>query len=159
MIGGALAGGFVGALVLATVLRLGTQLRLTRMDLPFLVGTIFSGRRDAAEAIGFGVHAGLGLAFSLVYWAIFEATGTAGWWQGALLGLLHGVIAATVLANVLLPAVHPRMGTDSSAAGDTPLVEPPGFLMLNYGMQTPTVTVLGHAAYGAIVGGFTALAA
>jgi hypothetical protein len=159
VIGASLAGGFVGALVLATVLQLGTELRLTRIDLPFLVGTMFSAQRDDAKAIGFGVHAGLGIAFSLVYWAVFHTTDTAGWWQGALLGVLHGVIAATVLANVLLPAVHPRMGSDSSAVGDTPLVEPPGFLMLNYGMQTPAVTVLAHAAYGAIVGGFAALAA
>ena len=158
MIGGAIAGGFVGTLVLTTLLRLATELRQTRVDLPFLVGTVFSGRRDAAAAIGYAIHVALGIAFAIVYWAIFRATGDPGWWQGALLGALHGVIAATVLANILLPAVHPRMGSDVSAAGSSPLLEPPGFLMLNYGPRTPIVTVLGHVAYGAIVGGFAAIA-
>ena len=55
---------------------------------------------------------------------------------------------------VLLPVVHPRMGTGFDAAGSSPMLEPPGFLLLNYGRQTPLVTVLAHVVYGAIVGGF-----
>jgi hypothetical protein len=50
------------------------------------------------------------------------------------------------------------MGTGFDAAGSTPLLEPPGFLLLNYGRQTLLATVLAHAAYGAIVGGFVSLA-
>jgi hypothetical protein len=58
--------------------------------------------------------------------------------------------------TVLLPAIHPRMGTPWSDAEDTPLLESPGFLLKNYGSRTVIFTVLGHIAYGAIVGGFTA---
>jgi hypothetical protein len=57
-----------------------------------------------------------------------------------------------------LPIVHPRMGTPLTAAGSSPLLEPPGFLMMNYGRRTPIVSLTAHIAYGAIVGGFTALA-
>ena len=39
---GALAGGFIGTLVLTTGLRAATELRLTRIDLPFLLGTVFT---------------------------------------------------------------------------------------------------------------------
>ena len=60
--------------------------------------------------------------------------------------------------NVLLPAVHPRMGTPWSDAEETPLLEPPGFLLVNYGRRTALGTLLGHVAYGAIVGGFAAAA-
>jgi hypothetical protein len=60
--------------------------------------------------------------------------------------------------NVLLPAVHPRMGSELSAADSSPLLEPPGFLMLNYGRRTPIATLLAHLAYGAIVGGFASVA-
>jgi hypothetical protein len=56
--------------------------------------------------------------------------------------------------NVLLPAIHPRMGTPFSAADTAPLLESPGFMLLNYGRGTPLVTVLAHLAYGAIVGAF-----
>jgi hypothetical protein len=58
---------------------------------------------------------------------------------------------------VLLPVIHPRMGTPSSAAADRPLLEPPGFMMLNYGRRTPLASILAHVAYGTIVGGFTSL--
>jgi hypothetical protein len=84
--------------------------------------------------------------------------GRSGFALGALFGLLHGLFAGTALVNVLLPLVHPRMGTPLSAADSQPLLEPPGFLMLNYGASTPLVSTLAHVAYGAIVGGFIALA-
>jgi hypothetical protein len=50
------------------------------------------------------------------------------------------------------------MASPATAANSTALLEPPGFLMLNYGPQTPIVNVLAHIAYGAIVGGFIQLA-
>ncbi len=54
--------------------------------------------------------------------------------------------------NVLLPAVHPRMATPDTAADEITLVEPPGFLMLNYGRSTFLVTLAAHVAYGALIG-------
>ena len=53
----------------------------------------------------------------------------------------------------------PRMGTPWSGAADRPLLEPPGFMMLNYGRRTPVATIVAHVAYGTIVGGFISLAA
>jgi hypothetical protein len=50
------------------------------------------------------------------------------------------------------------MGSPLTGAASSPLLEAPGFLMLNYGRQTPLVTILGHIAYGTIVGGFIQLA-
>ena len=157
-ISGALAGGFVGTLVLTTALRTANELRLTRVDLPFLLGTAVTGDRARAKALGYVLHLTTGEVFALVYYAIFAAIGTSGWVLGALFGLLHGVVAATALVNVLLPVVHPRMGSTLSAADSRPLLEPPGFLMLNYGRSTPIATLLAHIAYGAIVGGFASLA-
>ena len=51
------------------------------------------------------------------------------------------------------------MGSTLSAADSAPLLEPPGFLMRNYGRGTPIATLLAHIAYGAIVGGFASIAA
>jgi len=75
-----------------------------------------------------------------------------------LLGVVHGVFAGTALVNVLLPLLHPRMGSSFTASDTSPLVEAPGFLMLNYGASTFIVTMVAHIAYGSIVGGFVALA-
>lgn len=155
---GALVGGVVGTLVLTSSLRAASELGLTRMDLPFLLGTAVTGNRVRAKAVGYGMHFGFGLLFALAYWVVFRVLDESGWLVGAALGLLHGVFAATALVNVLLPLVHPRMATPLTAAGQSPLLEPPGFLMLNYGRSTPAVTIAGHVAYGAIVGGFVSLA-
>jgi hypothetical protein len=154
---GALAGGFVGTLVLTTGLRAANELGLTRIDLPFLLGTALTRDRARAKALGYLLHLAAGEAFALVYYAIFVALDTSGWLLGALLGLLHGIVSATALVNVLLPVVHPRMGSALSAADSSPLLEPPGFLLRNYGRGTPIATLLAHVAYGAIVGGFASI--
>ena len=155
---GAVAGGFAGTLVLTTVLRAASETGYTRMDLPFLLGTAFTSDRSRAKALGYALHFLAGLVFSLIYYAIFRAIGQSGWWLGAVFGLAHGLFAGTALVNILLPLVHPRIGTGLTAAPDVALLEPPGFLMRNYGARTPIVTLAAHIAYGAIVGGFTSLA-
>ena len=155
---GALAGGFIGTLVLTTTLRGANELGLTRVDLPFLLGTAVTADRARAKAIGYLLHLVAGELFALVYLAILAAIDTDGWAIGALFGLLHGIVSATALVNILLPVVHPRMGSTLSAANSSPMLEPPGFLMRNYGRGTLVATLLAHVAYGAIVGGVIALA-
>jgi uncharacterized membrane protein YagU involved in acid resistance len=152
-----LAGGFVGTLVLTTGLRAASELRLTRIDLPFLLGTAFFVDRTRAKAVGYLLHFVAGLVFALIYYAVFAAIGEASWWLGVLFGLVHALFVSTALVSVLLPVVHPRMGTSGSAADSTPWLEPPGFLLLNYGVSTPLAIVLTHLVYGAIIGEFVAM--
>jgi hypothetical protein len=153
---GALAGGVVGTIVLTSTLRLAQELGWTRMDIPLLLGTIFTDRRGPASVLGYAIHFSNGLVFALAYYAIFRAVSHAGWLFGAALGVVHAGLAGGVLVTVLLPAVHPRMGTPWSDAEETPLLEAPGFLLMNYGERTVIWTLLTHVAYGAIVGGFAA---
>ena len=153
---GALAGGFVGTLVLTTGLRLAQIAGLTRMDIPLLLGTAFTESRSRASAIGYALHFLNGQIFALGYWVIFVAVDQAGWLFGGVLGVVHAAFAGGALVNILLPAAHPRMGTRWTDASQTPLLEPPGFMLWNYGRHTALVTMLGHIAYGSIVGGFSA---
>ena len=148
--------GLIGTVVLTSGLRISQQLGLTRMDLPLLLGTIFTPDRSKANLIGYAVHFVNGLLFALAYYAIFRAVGVAGWIFGAVLGLVHASFAGGALINVLLPVVHPRMGTPWSDAEETPILEPPGFLLVNYGRRTAVYTTITHVLYGAIVGGFAA---
>jgi hypothetical protein len=154
---GAVAGGFVGTILLTSGLRAGSELHLTRMDIPLLLGTAFFADRTRAKAAGYALHFCFGLLFALAYLAVFRALGEASWWLGALFGAVHALFAGTALVNVLLPLVHPRMGTSVTAADASPLLEPPGFLLMNYGASTPLVTLVVHVVYGAIVGEFVAL--
>jgi hypothetical protein len=153
---GALAGGLVGTVVLTTGLRLAQELGLTRMDIPLLLGTMFSEDRTRANIVGYAFHFVNGLLFSLLYAAVFFSVDQAGWLFGAALGVVHAAFAGGALVNILLPAVHPRMGTRWSDAKDTPILEPPGFMLRNYGRHSALAAVVAHVAYGAIVGGFSA---
>ena len=155
---GALVGGLAGTLVLTTMLATASHLRLTRMDIPFLLGTAWTDDRSRARVVGYALHFAAGLVFSLIYYAAFLALGRAGWTLGMLFGVVHALFAGTTLVNVLLPAVHPRMGTSITAANSSPLLEPPGFMLVNYGRATPLVTIVAHLAYGAVVGMFTGTA-
>ena len=159
MIWGALAGGVVGTIVLTTLLRAASELGLTRMDIPFLLGTALTTDRVRAKALGYALHFVFGVLFALAYYGVFLVIGHSGFLLGAGFGLVHALFAGSALVNIMLPAVHPRMGSGFDAAGSAPLLEPPGFLLLNYGRQTLAATVVAHVAYGAIVGGFIGLAA
>jgi len=153
---GALAGGLVGSIVISVGLELCQALGLTRIDFPLIIGSVFVEDRDRARAVGFAVQIANGVLFSLVYAAIFAAVGQAGWLFGLLLGAIHAGFVGGPLMNIVLPAVHPRMGKPWTDASETPLLEPPGFLLANYGGATLVVSTAVHLVYGAIVGAFAA---
>jgi hypothetical protein len=155
---GTAVGGLVGTFVLTTILRTASELRLTRVDLPFLLGTAVTADRGRAKAIGYVLHFVAGLLFSLAYAVGFAALDRSGWLLGAGFGLIHGLFAGSALVNILLPVVHPRMGTLSSSIASGALLEPPGFMMMNYGRSTPIVSLAAHVVYGAIVGWFASAA-
>ena len=89
---GALVGGVVGTIVLTSGLRVAQELGVTRMDIPLLLGTIFTDRRDRASVIGYVIHFFNGLLFALAYYGVFRAVGHAGWLFGAALGLVHAAL-------------------------------------------------------------------
>lgn len=159
MIWGALVGGLLGTIVLTTLMRAAGELGWTRMDLPFLLGTAVSDDRVRAKVVGYALHFVFGLVFAVGYWAVFATLDQSGALIGAILGLVHALFAGTALVNILLPAVHPRMGTGFDAAGSAPLLEPPGFMLVNYGRRTAIALIAAHIAYGAIVGELAARAA
>jgi hypothetical protein len=152
MIASALAAGFVGTLVMTTIMRAASELGLTRMDLALLLGTAVTENRRKARAIGYVFHFTVGIGFAAAYGEFFVIIGHGAWWIGALLGALHAIFNGTVLVNVLLPVVHPRIATPDTAANEIALIEPPGFLMLNYGRSTFLVMLVAQIAYGAVVG-------
>jgi hypothetical protein len=65
--------------------------------------------------------------------------------------VLHGAVALLVIVP-LLPGVHPRMASERAGLSSGAALEPPGLLGLNYGRQTPVVTMLAHVAYGVALG-------
>ena len=145
--------GFVGAIVLTGVLAGSQALGLTRMNIPFMLGTMATPDRDRAKVVGFGMHLVNGWLFAALYAAAFRSWRRASWWLGALIGLVHALFVL-VVAMPLLPGLHPRMASEQRGPTPTRQLEPPGFLALNYGRRTPTSVVAAHLLYGAILGAF-----
>lgn len=145
--------GFVGTVVLTAILAGSQGLGMTRMNIPYLLGTIFTPDRDRAKLVGIVIHFINGWIFALLYIAAFHAWGMATWWLGALMGFIHAAFVLTV-AMPLLPALHPRMANEQYGPTVVRQLEPPGFLAMHYGVRTPISVVLAHVAFGAILGAF-----
>ncbi len=146
-----LLSGFIATLALSTLLSTSQGLGLTRMNLPYLIGTVVSPKREKARVYGFAFHLVIGLIFSILYVLIFETTHLANWWFGALIGIAHALMVLTVGMS-LMPGLHPRMASEQHGPNANRLLEPPGFMALNYGIQTPVSVFLAHAVFGAILG-------
>ena len=65
--------GFVATLALTTVMAGSQGLRLTRINLPYMLGAMFTPNRERAKLVGFVVHLLNGWIFSLVYVAVFHS--------------------------------------------------------------------------------------
>lgn len=145
--------GFVATLVLTSLMAGSQALGLTRMNIPFMLGTMTTPNRDRAKLIGFALHLVNGWLFAGLYAAAFQSWRRASWWRGAVIGLVHATFVL-VAAMPLLPALHPRMASEQRGPTPTRHLEPPGFLALNYGRRTPLSVILAHIVYGAILGAF-----
>lgn len=145
--------GFVATMVLTTIMDGTQRLGITRINIPFILGTILTPDRDRAKLYGIGIHVLNGLAFAFIYAAAFHSWGGATWWRGAIVGFVH---ASFVLVVVLpaLPGLHHRMASEQHGPIAERQLEPPGFLGLHYGYRTPLSVVVAHVVYGVILGSF-----
>lgn len=146
-----LLAGFAGTLLLTTLEAGAQQLHLTRMSVPYLLGTAFTANRERAKWIGFLTHLVNGQLFALLYVALFHATGRRGLLPGTVIGVVHAAVVLLVVLP-LLPSIHPRMASVHQGPTELKQIEPPGPLALHYGVTTPLAVVLSHAVFGAVVG-------
>ena len=128
-------------------------LRLTRMSLPYMLGTMFTEGRSKAKIAGFGLHFMNGLLVTLVYVVTFHYWGEPTWWRGAIIGFAQAMFVLLVIMP-LLPEIHPRMASERYGPAAMRQLEPPGSMALNYGPKTPIAIILSHMIFGCIIGNF-----
>ena len=145
--------GFAATIILTVLAAASRPLGLTRMDLPFMLGTMFTPDRNKAPWIGFVSHLIMGWIFAFIYGAAFESSGLSNWWFGMAIGFVHAAFVLTVGLEIIT-FIHPRMASPYQGPTPTKQLEPPGFLALNYGKGTPLVTILAHLVYGTVLGMF-----
>jgi hypothetical protein len=143
--------GLAATVAMTTILQGAQGLGLSRLSLPFLAGTFFTGDRRWAVVIGFVFYVIGGWVFAFLYFVLFTSLGLYTWWLGAGVGILHGLFLL-VCGLPLLPYIHPRMASEYDGASTVRQLEPPGFIGLNYGHRTPLTTLAGQAVYGAVLG-------
>jgi uncharacterized membrane protein YagU involved in acid resistance len=146
----ALAGGLIGAAILDTLLQSSQRLRISRINIPYLLGTIVSVNRDRAKLIGMLLHFVVSVLIAFLYALGFHALGRSDWWLGAIFGLIH---AAFLLAVVLpvFPSFHPHMASEHQPPTHLRQLEPPGFMGLHYGLNTPFSILLSHIIFGIVI--------
>ncbi len=145
--------GLAGTTVLTTLLAVSQGIGLTRMSIPYLLGTMLTPDRDRGRLVGIAIHLINGWIFSLIYVVAFHAWGGPTWWKGAAIGLVHGSFVLAV-ALPILPAMHPRMASEVQGPTVVRQLEPPGFLGLHYGTGTPVTTLVAHVVFGLVLGTF-----
>ncbi len=145
--------GVVATLVMGTAQAMLQGMGVTRMNLPYMLGTFFTPDRDRARLYGFVAFVLTGWLFSLLYVAVFQSMGAAGWLRGTIIGLIHAAFVLTVGVS-LLPGLHPRMASEQQGPEPGHELEPPGFLALHYGIRTPLAIAISHAIFGMILGAF-----
>lgn len=143
--------GFAGTVVLTTLLAGSQGLGRTRMNLPYMSGTMFTPDRDRAKIYGIALHLVNGWIFSLIYVAAFHAADLFTWWFGATIGLVHGIFVL-VVGMPALPGMHPRMASETHGPTVVRQLEPPGFLARNYGGRTAISAPVAHVVFGLILG-------
>ncbi len=168
----AVIAGFAGGLVMSMVMKAMAKAGKTEMDLALIEGSMFTGDRTKAMAIGMVMHLVLlsGVVIGSVYAVLFAAFGVDGgdlWWVGALFGIAHGAMAGIMMAA--LPRMHPRMVSDdaplaravpTSARPGSPVLtgepelrlRPPGLFGKYYGETMPAMVIMVHMLYGVTVG-------
>jgi hypothetical protein len=151
--GSAVLVGFAATLVLTTVSSTGRSLGLTRMDIPYILGTFYTDNRNKAGWLGFFMHLVNGWVFALLYIALMEQFHLKHWWAGMLMGLFQAGFLLTLVVQ-LMPRIHPRMASEERGPEVTRQLEPPGAFALNYGRQTPIVVLVTHLIYGGMLGMF-----
>src|SRR5215213_8626621 len=133
--------GFAATLILTSIMTTAKYLGFTRMDLPFLLGTLFTSNRNKAPWLGFMIHLMIGWFFAFVYDSAFRSSGLQNWWFGLAIGFVHAAFVLTIGLQIV-NSFHPRMARPFQGPTPTRQLEPPGFLALNYGRGTPIVTFL-----------------
>lgn len=145
--------GFASTIVLTTILAASQGLGVTRMNIPYLLGTMVTPHRDRAKVLGIAMHVVNGWMFSAIYVAAFHVWGGPAWWKGLAIGLVHAGFVLGVLMPAL-PGMHPRMASETRGPTIVRGLEPPGFLALHYGSRTPVSVVVAHAVFGVLLGVF-----
>ena len=81
--------GLIATIAMTTILEASQGLGLSRMSLPFLLGSTLTTNRSKAMILGFALYVIGGWLFAFLYFLFFSSIGIYTWWMGAIVGVLN----------------------------------------------------------------------
>jgi len=144
----AVEAGVAGSLAMLIVIYMGRAIRMTRMDLLLILGTMFVPRstKPRIYLTGLLVHLMMGAAFGLAHagllvWLDPTTKGGANG-LGLLLGLGHGMIVGLIMP-LLLTMAHPLVRNKE--------MPQPGVALSGFGSLTYIGVVMAHGVFGLVL--------
>lgn len=143
--GWAILGGFLGTVAFSVLMFAGPMMGMPPMDLPTMLGTMFTTNMSPAFWIGLVMHFFIGSVILALVYSFFVANALPGpsWLRGVVYGVGVWVVAMAVVMP-MIGAIHPLV-----AAGMMPA---PGFFVSSMGPMAAVGSLIGHLVYGAILG-------
>jgi hypothetical protein len=138
--------GFVATILSACVFWLFRSFEFTQFSPSSQLGCLFFRQPNVplTETVGFLLFLALGVSLlPALYAAAFGVLGSGGWATGIVAGTVHGLLVAAGLPLLERVSLCVREGR----------LPPPGRFGTGWGRATPVAVVVGHASYGAVVGG------
>lgn len=141
--GKAFVAGVVGGLVMSVIMLIAREMMGMEVRLELLLGTMFMEPGTAAWIVGLVMHLMISGLIALAYaWGFENVTHEAGAAKGALLSVVH-ILIAGVFMGAVLPVMHPLVPEQ---------MPEPGYFMANLGALGIMAFVMLHVIFGAIVG-------
>ncbi len=143
--GWAILGGFLGTLAFSVLMFASPMMGLPPMDLPTILGTMFTTNMSLAFAVGLVMHFFVGsVVLALVYAYFFRDAlrGPSGL-RGATYAFGVWVVAMAVVFP-MMDIVHPLVVSG--------MMKGPGFFASSMGPMVAVGVLIGHLVYGAVLG-------
>lgn len=104
----AIVAGSTGRMVMLLFIYASPVIRLPRIDIVSLLGSLAAQTKQDAVTLGGAIHFSMGVLFAVLYSALWSiGIGSATWWGGLLFGAIHGGVV--LLQLIIIKHRFPRI--------------------------------------------------
>jgi hypothetical protein len=94
----AIIAGSTGRMAMILLIYIGPILRLPKIDMVGMLGSLAAPNKEAAVTLGGAIHFSLGIVFAIIYAALWSVgIGSPTWYWGILFGTVHGLLVILLL--------------------------------------------------------------
>jgi len=110
----AIIAGSTGRMAMIILIYIGPFIRLPRIDVVSMLGSLAASSKEAAVTLGGAIHFSLGIIFAIIYASLWSLRiGSPTWYWGILFGTVHGflVILLLLVARQIFPQLSQHFNT------------------------------------------------